>query len=183
MPYSPEVPSDALHLKPDPILRILTAMKWGLTIAFVSSVAFCARADQPTAMERDIACLARNVYFEARNQSIEGQLAVAYVTLNRLEESAEPRTICDIVYRPGLFSWTRDERKHDGQIWEKAAWEIARHVAMIAVAEPAADPVRGSTFYHAVSIEPYWASTLIRVGQIGDHVFYTRPDRVAIQIP
>lgn len=183
MPYSSEVPSDALHLKPDLISRILIAMKWGLTVAFISSVAFCARADQPAVTERDIACLARNVYFEARNQSVEGQLAVAYVTLNRLEESAGPRTICDIVYHPGLFSWTRDERKHAGQIWEKAAWETARRVAMIAVAEPFADPVRGSTFYHAVSIEPYWASTLVRVGQIGDHVFYARPGRGAIQSP
>jgi len=183
MPYSSESPSDAAHLRPDPISRILTAMKWGLTIAFISSVAFCARADQPAATEQDIACLARNVYFEARNQSIEGQLAVAHVTLNRLEESAEPRTICDIVYRPGLFSWTRDERKHDGQIWEKTAWETARWVAMIAVAEPAADPVRGSTFYHAVSVEPYWASALVRVGQIGDHVFYARPARGTIRSP
>lgn len=183
MPYSSETPSDALPFKHDRLLCVLTIAQRGLAIAFISSVAFCARADQPAVAERDIACLARNVYFEARNQSFEGQLAVAHVTLNRLEESTEPRTICDVVYRPGWFSWTRDKQKHDGQIGDLAAWEIARRAAMIAVAEPTADPVRGSTFYHAVSVAPYWVSTLTRIGQIGDHVFYSRPNAGAFRSP
>src|SRR5579859_77810 len=57
----------------------------------------------------DLLCLALNVYREARNQPIEGQLAVAHVTLNRYETSDLP-TICDVVFKTGNFAWTKDPK-------------------------------------------------------------------------
>lgn len=127
----------------------------------------------------DLLCLALNVYREARNQPIKGQLAVAYVTLNRFELGDLP-TICDVVFKAGNFAWTRDsklakERPHDEQ-----AWMTAQVVARKALADPDADPVKGSTYFHTVSSDPDWAadSALVRVARIGDHVFY-RPRNLA----
>lgn len=125
----------------------------------------------------DLLCLAMNVYREARNQPIEGQVAVAYVTLNRFEASHLP-TICDVVFKTGYFAWTKD-KKIVGQ-WprDETAWETAQRVARSALADPDADPVKGSTYFHAVSIQPDWVPEMVRVGRIGDHVFY-RPKNLA----
>src|SRR5215472_14263269 len=119
----------------------------------------------------DLLCLALNVYREARNQPIEGQLAVAHVTLNRYETSDLP-TICDVVFKTGYFAWTRDPKVVQEWPRDEAAWEMAQRVAHQALADPKADPVKGSTYFHTVSTEPDWAPTLVRVGRIGDHVFY-----------
>lgn len=131
--------------------------------------------------ERDLVCLALNVYHEARNQPLEGQLAVAHVTLNRQEDSLGSASICDVVFRGRHFSWTADPAKRRVRsAREPTAWETAQRVARMAVEDRNADPVEGSTFFHAVWVQPDWAAAFIRVRQIGDHVFYTRarPARV-----
>jgi spore germination cell wall hydrolase CwlJ-like protein len=125
----------------------------------------------------DLLCLALNVYREARNQPIEGQLAVAHVTLNRYESSDLP-TICDVVFKSGNFAWTKDPKVVQEWPRDEAAWEMAQRVAHQALADPNADPVKGSTYFHTVSSEPDWAPGLVRVGRIGDHVFY-RPRNLA----
>ena len=119
----------------------------------------------------DLLCLALNVYHEARNQSLEGQLAVAYVTLNRVQAKRSP-TVCDVVFRDGYFSWTKDRQKVNGWPTDKIAWETAQHVARAALADPAADPVKGSTYFHTASVAPDWAPSMVRVARIGDHIFY-----------
>jgi cell wall hydrolase len=125
----------------------------------------------------DLQCLALNVYREARNQPFEGQLAVAHVTLNRFETSDLP-TICDVVFKTGYFAWTKDPKVVQEWPRDEAAWEIAQRVAHQALANPKADPVKGSTYFHTASIEPDWAPSLVRVGRIGDHIFY-RPRNLA----
>jgi len=119
----------------------------------------------------DLLCLALNVYHESRNQSLEGQLAVAYVTINRAAAKRSP-TVCDVVFKDGYFSWTKDRQKVNGWPTDKAAWETAQRVARTALAEPAADPVKGSTYFHTVSVAPDWAPSMVRVARIGDHIFY-----------
>jgi len=119
----------------------------------------------------DLLCLALNVYHEARNQPWEGQLAVAHVTLNRLDLKRF-RTVCDVVFRDGYFSWTKDSQKVSQWPADKGAWEMAQRAARSALVDPAADPVKGSTYFHAASIAPDWAPHMVRVAQIGDHVFY-----------
>lgn len=125
----------------------------------------------------DLQCLALNVYREARNQPAEGQLAVAYVTLNRFEMSDLP-TICDVVFRAGYFAWTRDQKVVQQWPRDEAAWVTAQVIAHQALADPDDDPVKGSTYFHTVSTDPNWTSGLVRVGRIGDHVFY-RPRNLA----
>jgi N-acetylmuramoyl-L-alanine amidase len=133
--------------------------------------------------ERDIVCLALNIYHEARNQPFEGQLAVAHVTLNRMEDSLGSASICDVVFRGRHFSWTSDPAKRRVKsARETAAWETAQRVARMAIEDRDADPVGGSTFFHATWVQPDWASAFVRVRQIGDHIFYarSRPSRALV---
>ena len=127
----------------------------------------------------DLACLARNVYHEARGEPFAGQVAVAEVTLNRVASPRFPDTICDVVYEKrfdsrrnrlvGAFSWTElDDLGRPGG----AAWRRARRAASIVYDAQQEATVAGALFYHADRIEPAWAGKKVRVAQIGAHVFY-----------
>jgi N-acetylmuramoyl-L-alanine amidase len=128
---------------------------------------------------RDLTCLARNVYFEARGEPLAGQYAVAEVTLNRKASRIFPRTICEVVYQKswdaargryvGAFSWTELEPLPEprGEAWQRA-WAVAE--AVYYKRQPSA--VRGAIFYHADYIKPDWARDRQRIAQIGRHVFY-----------
>lgn len=136
----------------------------------------------------DLLCLALNVYHEARNQPIEGQLAVAHVTLNRLE-AGKLLTVCDVVFKSGYFSWTKDRRKRAidpskfaKRAADKAAWETAQRVARTALTDPDDDPVKGSTYFHTATSAPDWVPDMVRVTRIGDHVFYRDPHAASTQL-
>jgi len=106
-------------------------------------------------------CLVRNVYYEARGESLEGQVAVAKVTLNRLNTHAP--TICRVVYQPHQFSWTM---KPITKGIDKQAWAIAERASLIAYNSDGFD----ATYYHNTSVRPKWGFT--KITQIGNHIFY-----------
>lgn len=116
-------------------------------------------------------CLAMNIYHESRGEVVEGQIAVAQVTMNRVEHDYWPNTICDVVYQNKQFSWTfvkKDHTPYDEKAWKKAK-VIARDV-MIGNVE---DPTEGAVFYHATYVNPSWAKKLDISKVIGIHIFYT----------
>ncbi|WP_419584734.1 cell wall hydrolase, partial [Thiolapillus sp.] len=74
---------------------------------------------------RDIECLAQNIYHEARGEPVAGQVAVAYVVLNRVARQIRGTDVCEVVWAPHQFSWTRHPTPiRDGQAWRQA-WQIA----------------------------------------------------------
>jgi spore germination cell wall hydrolase CwlJ-like protein len=110
-------------------------------------------------------CLAQNVYYEARNQPIEGQLAVADVTLNRVEDERWPDTICGVVEQKNQFSWV-------GNVHEKPkgkAWRRAKEVALLSLFS--SNRIR-ATHFHATYVSPEWAHKKQKVKKIKDHIFY-----------
>jgi len=114
------------------------------------------------------ACLALNVYFEARSESITGQQMIAEVTMNRVDSDKYPNTVCDVVYQNRQFSWTQDGKSDTPR--DAVAWKGAQ-----AVAHEALDGDRlGSEalYYHADYVSPGWAKRLTWVGQVGQHQFY-----------
>ncbi len=115
-------------------------------------------------------CLALNVYFEAGNQSVAGQLAVAQVTLNRVHSAHYPDEVCEVVYDYKQFSWYWDGKPDTPRSQE--AWESAKLVASAALAGSKHAELEGVLHYHAVYVQPYWASTMAHVYTIGDHKFY-----------
>ena len=148
-----------------------------LTFSFTNYTDVMAKELLVKVSDEDRYCLQQNVFFEARNQSIKGQVAVAWVTLNRVKNSNFPDTICEVVWQNKQFSWT-----HDGKSDEPAkttvarrAWEDAGLIADIVLFEwlkGSTGPVGGATFYHATYVLPDWASEKKFTTVVDDHIFY-----------
>ena len=129
--------------------------------------------------EENLACLARNIYFEARGEPLAGQYAVAEVTMNRKASGLYPDTVCEVVHQKnwdplrgryvGAFSWT----ELDGLPAPTGAeWEQARQVAEAVYYSRYAPALHGALYYHATYIRPPWARQKTLVSRIGRHVFY-----------
>jgi len=117
----------------------------------------------------ELDCLAKNVYFESRNQSISGQYAVAEVTLNRVEASYWPNSVCGVVKQKNQFTWFWDGKSDKPK--DKKAWKIAQQVAINSITRPT-NITGGATFYHANYVSPKWAKTYTRTITIDKHEFY-----------
>jgi spore germination cell wall hydrolase CwlJ-like protein len=112
-------------------------------------------------------CLAKNIYHEARGESIRGKLAVAKVTLNRVASGKFKQTICGVVYQRGQFSWTESKYK---PILDKSAWADSLHIAKLLMLNPELSKTQ-AMYYHNLKVKPNWRQ-LERVDKIGNHVFY-----------
>lgn len=128
--------------------------------------------------ERERRCLAIAIYFEARGEPVNGQVAVGQVILNRVRSPLFPETICGVVYQgqmnPGCqFSFTCDGKsdnpRNDGQ-WAQAQ-DIARRIMAGELWLP---EVGYSTYYHANYVSPYWKGSMSKIDKIGRHIFYKK---------
>jgi spore germination cell wall hydrolase CwlJ-like protein len=164
----------------------LTAVAASMFITIVTpSVALNTSDNEPvTYSEKQIECLALNIYHEARGQSELGQHAVAYVTLNRVKNDRYPEEICAVVKQSKRdkdgnpirnkcqFSWFCDGRgdhPKNTEAYEKAK-AIAR--AVINTYGYSFDPTLGATMYHADSVKPYWRKAFTKTTKIENHIFY-----------
>lgn len=125
-------------------------------------------------------CLASAIYFEARSEPVEGQIAVAQVVLNRVDSGRYPDTICGVVFQNKdmehrcQFSFACDgitDKPH-----EKQAWAHARKMAQLIIDSRGLIANSGSTHYHASYVQPEWANHLTRTRQYGKHIFYKDSD-------
>lgn len=106
-------------------------------------------------------CVANTVYYEARGESEQGMRAVAHVIFNRAK--AEGVSPCTIVNRPKQFAKGPPRRK-DYQ------WQLAKKVSM----NPGWDLTRGATYFHNMSVRPYWIKSLKVTINLGGHIFYKK---------
>jgi hypothetical protein len=117
-------------------------------------------------------CMMQNVYFEAGVESIHGRMAVALVTLERVQDPRYPDNVCDVVYQNKQFSWYWDgkpDRPQNMQAYEEIKMLVE------AVLDPDAaiyDPTYDSTHYHADYVQPYWSEYMVRKAKIETHIFY-----------
>ena len=137
--------------------------------------------------QRALKCLAMNIYWEARSEPVAGQVAVAAVTLNRVEDRRFPDDVCKVVRQGGeirrhrcQFSWWCDGKK-DVPL-EAEAWRRANTLARLTSAGVIEDPTGGAMWYHADYVEPYWAEAKKQVTKIGKHIFYTLPKKAPTQV-
>jgi spore germination cell wall hydrolase CwlJ-like protein len=117
-------------------------------------------------------CLVSAVYFEARGESLEGQLAVAEVVLNRTRSGRYPTTICAVVRQPAQFSFVR-RGVIPGADRNCEAWRRAVAIARIASERQARLLPENVLWYHANYVSPSWGRRLARNTQIGLHIFYS----------
>lgn len=126
--------------------------------------------------ERALTCLTQAVYYESAREPALGQEAVAQVVLNRLRHPAYPKSVCGVVYQGAAratgcqFTFTCDGSL--ARTPDPVAWVRARDVAWRALNGFVARNVGSATHYHAEYVAPSWAPTLVKLGQIGQHIFY-----------
>ena len=122
-------------------------------------------------LDEQASCLATAVYFEARGESSEGQLAVARVVMNRAASGRYPGTWCEVVKQPAQFSFVRH-----GQFpsidTASTAWARAQGIARIAMANVIPSVGNDVLWYHADYVAPSWGHRLSYVEKIGQHIFY-----------
>ena len=120
----------------------------------------------------EMVCMAKNIYFEAKNQSMKGQIAVGLVTLNRVFSHRYPDSVCEVVYARKQFSWYSDglsDRPRHMVAWEKANLIAS---ALLSTDTSITDFTNGSDHYHAEYVEPEWRLAMVRIMQLETHIFY-----------
>lgn len=142
-----------------------------LTIDFFERVANSIKT------ETEILCLQKNIYFEARNQPLEGQIAVGLVTLNRVSDWRYPDSFCGVVYDPYQFSWTHqgvDNGAFIRNTIDQQSWNTARNISMMIINNDVENYLPSVLHYHADRVSPHWANSKMKrvFTQIGDHIFY-----------
>jgi spore germination cell wall hydrolase CwlJ-like protein len=128
--------------------------------------------------QKQLDCLARNIYHEAGYEPFEGKVAVAQVTINRTESGDFPSDICQVVYQKNVvyekvlcqFSWYCDsaslKKPMNGPVYTEAM-EVAKKVLLEGFR---IDSVKGALYYHADYINPGWKRE--KVTKVGRHIFY-----------
>ena len=124
---------------------------------------------EPAELSCDMQCLAGAIYFEAKSETLAGQLAVGRVVVARAKSGRFPTSYCGVVYQPSQFSFVRGGSMPAIPKGSKA-WKNAVAVAQIAHENSWSSPVEGALFFHAAYVDPDWR--LRRVGRIDNHVFY-----------
>ena len=143
----------------------------------------------------EVKCLAQNIYFEARDQTIKGQIAVALVVINRVESANFPNTICKVIQQASRYRDGRIKRNRCHFSWycdglpdfpkEKIAWGISLLISRAMLEQNGGANIRhfgkqwqmkdflhGATHYHRIDVNPYWNRKMLKVMTIGDHIFW-----------
>lgn len=132
-------------------------------------------------------CLAEAVFYEARSETTEGQLAVAEVIMNRVADERYPSEICGVVYQGSTrstgcqFTFTCDGSRAKEKTYGDR-WYQAKSVAAQVIMEFHELRTGNATHYHASYVEPSWSKRLVRTNTIGEHIFYRYPNRGQIRV-
>ena len=145
----------------------------------------------PTPVElTQLHCLAKNIYHEARGESLDGQLAVAHVTLNRVNHKRFPDTVCGVVKQAKMSAWWAETHNRavpikykcqfswycDGRpdtITDQAAWRESVDLSLAVVKGETHDPTSGATHYFNPGLaDPYWQDHYTKVASVDNHDFF-----------
>ncbi len=116
-------------------------------------------------------CIAVAVYHEARGESLEGQMAVAKVIMNRAASGKYPASWCAVVKQPAQFSFVR-RGAFPAVKTASSAWAKAQGIARLAMANVVPSLTTDVLWYHANYVAPSWGKRLSQAQRIGAHIFY-----------
>ena len=158
-------------------------------MAIMSLVIITANAEEAisVATQKQLNCLAQNIYHEAGSESFDGKVAVAQVTINRANNGNFPSTICGVVNQKTQvadkticqFSWVCDPLARGRRIYSKA-WQESQEIAHSVLLDGLRLESLGTKalYFHNAKERPKWR--LARVDRIGGHTFYSG-DKVAVR--
>lgn len=160
-----------------------------LCAAIMMPAPIAVQADTNEALEQQ-KCIADNIYWEARNQTVKGMIGVALVTRNRVADSRFPNSYCDVVLEgptrptwrdPNVripvkhrcqFSWYCDGKPDIIPDYDRDLYTVALAIAFRVYHGSFDDFTNGATHYHATYVTPAWAKTKTRTIKVGRHIFY-----------
>lgn len=176
-PVAIDAPFAPAALRP---LSALQAEQWNREVPQVATITaarpFAIASSDAQSFSRSLQCMTAAVYYEAGNEPLDGQRAVAQVILNRMRSPIYPHSVCGVVYqgaerRTGCqFTFTCDGSL--ARTPSAASWARATAVAATALGGYVYAPVGWATHYHADYVVPYWAQSLDKLTTIGRHIFY-----------
>ena len=146
----------------------------------VARQGFISTADR----SKQLDCLTRNIYYEAGSEPFEGKVAVAQVTLNRVESGKFPKDICGVVYQKNVvydrvicqFSWNCDGSSLRKTIYP-AHWKESEEVAKKVLLEGFRLPsLKHAMYFHADYVQPNWGKP--QVAKFGRHIFYSEKGKI-----
>jgi len=137
-----------------------------------------AKTESIESIEKNLTCLALNIYREAGHEPFEGKVAVAQVTLNRTQHPNFPNTVCEVVYQKNSFmgkvvcqfSWYCDSVHRMRPVNKQAYEESYRVAKMVYLEDFKLESVKSALYYHADYVNPNWGKK--KVTKIGAHIFY-----------
>ena len=130
--------------------------------------------------QKQLDCLARNIYHEAGYEPFEGKVAVAQVTINRAESGQFPSDICKVVYQKNVvyekvvcqFSWYCDSGMRVKPVHSAAYVESMEVAKKVLLEGFQLSVLKDALYYHANYVNPRWP--LEKIGSIGNHIFYRK---------
>lgn len=128
--------------------------------------------------EKQLQCLAKNIYWEAANEPFEGKVAVAQVTINRVNDGRFSSDICSVVYQKNViyskvvcqFSWFCETNHLTKIAHPKLFMESEAAARKVLFENYRLDGLKDALYYHADYVDPKWNKE--RIGKIGRHIFY-----------
>jgi spore germination cell wall hydrolase CwlJ-like protein len=127
---------------------------------------------------KQLECLTKNIYWEAAGEPFEGKVAVAQVTLNRVDDGRFGKGVCGVVYQKNIiyekvicqFSWVCEGTHKIKPVYAsmyKESEEVAKKVLLENFRLPS---LSNAMYYHATYVQPGWRKQ--KITQIGQHIFY-----------
>lgn len=160
------------------LMGSVSLLKWAVANKLNSAEIITGSTVTAQVRERQLGCLAKNIYNEAGNEPFEGKVAVAQVTMNRVDSGKFPSDVCGVIYQKNIvyekvlcqFSWVCD-RVVGARPVNKATYDESMEVAKKVLLEDFRLPgLKEALFYHADYINPGWGKP--KITQIGHHIFY-----------
>lgn len=129
-------------------------------------------------VEKSLDCLAINIYREAAHEPFEGKVAIAQVTLNRVNSNKFPKDVCSVVYQKSRFtervicqfSWYCDSKHRNRPINQELYDESYRVAKMVFLEDFKLESLKEALYYHADYVSPNWK--LKKITKVGTHIFY-----------
>lgn len=160
------------------LVGAVSLLNWALDSKQASYVESSSSNITAEMRERQLGCLAKNIYYEAGGEPFEGKIAVAQVTMNRVASSQFPSDVCKVIYQKNIFyervvcqfSWVCDR-----EVVFKPTNRSNYNESMIAAQKVLLEDYRlpsltSALYYHADYVNPGWKKE--KVAKIGHHIFY-----------
>jgi N-acetylmuramoyl-L-alanine amidase len=156
----------------------VSLLKWAVNVRITEADVVATNMVTAEVRERQLGCLAKNIYHEAGSEPFEGKVAVAQVTLNRSTSGKFPEDVCGVIYQKSIvyekvlcqFSWVCDRVSNFRPI-NQAMYDESMSVAKRVLLEGFRLPgLKEAMYFHADNINPHWPKQ--QIAHIGGHIFY-----------